>query len=77
MTAIGTSYWRVAGLSYLKYVQVSSSVVRSCLKDRSAAVIAREELLFKERKWEAGKPTTDKFTVSSTEAKSPLLEAAE
>lgn len=54
-SSVGTSFWRVAGISYLKYVQLSSKALVSCVKD-VAAVAPRSEIHFKERVWKGGVP---------------------
>lgn len=52
----GTSYWRVAGVSYLKYIELSSKALRNCLKVKDVAVRTRSEIHFQERKWSTGLP---------------------
>jgi len=51
-TPVGTSFWRVAGVSYLKYVQISAQCIRNCVKDPKAA--SRGEIHFRERLWKDG-----------------------
>ena len=50
---VGTSFWRVAGVSYLKYVQLSTQAVVNCLKNPEI-LKGRTELHFRERAYNNG-----------------------
>ena len=52
----GTSFWRVAGLSYVKYVEISSQAIRKCIKTKDSKVLQRGEVHFQERIWKSGSP---------------------
>lgn len=50
---VGTSFWRVAGVSYLKYVQLSTQALTNCLKDPEI-LKGRTDLHFRERTYKDG-----------------------
>ncbi|KAJ8327611.1 hypothetical protein BDV3_003412 [Batrachochytrium dendrobatidis] len=58
------SYWRKAGLSYLKYANVSASALRSVLK-ADAKIIAnrREDTGIKVSLWKEGRQGESKLVV--------------
>jgi len=72
-SAAASSYWRVAGMSYLKYANLCADMVRSSLKEpnRSKAKL-REAVYYRAATWKDGKPEkqviTD-LTVTSAEQK--------
>lgn len=48
-------FWRAAGLTYVRYVNVCSRVLRSCLKDTAKKQAASRELEnMKFRQWSKG-----------------------
>jgi F-type H+-transporting ATPase subunit epsilon len=58
-TAARSSYWRVAGMSYLKYSNLCATMVRDALKEPlKETAKAREMVYFKEVGYESGKPAT-------------------
>ena len=56
-SAAASSYWRVAGMSYLKYSNLCADMVRSVLKEpmRGKAKV-RETVYFRSAVWKDGKP---------------------
>lgn len=56
-SAAASSYWRVAGMTYLKYSNLCADMVRASLKDplRTTAK-TREAVYFRASTWEDGKP---------------------
>jgi F-type H+-transporting ATPase subunit epsilon len=55
-TATASSYWRVAGMSYLKYSNLCAAMVRDALKpDQKKAAKAREAVYFKNATYKGGK----------------------
>ncbi|KAI9908711.1 hypothetical protein PsorP6_004016 [Peronosclerospora sorghi] len=55
MTVKGTSLWRMAGVSYLQYVNQSASVLRASLKEPvKSTVQARSNVQFAGFKWTNG-----------------------
>jgi len=73
-TPVGTSFWRVAGVSYLKYVQITSQCVRNCIKDKSK-LAQRNEFHFRERVWKDG-VQGERVLVEDVLSSSPLLQQA-
>ena len=65
-SAAASAYWRVAGMSYLKYSNLCADLVRGALKPelRSKAK-EREIVYFKEAIWKDGRP--------EKQSKPPLL----
>eukprot|EP00587_Corethron_hystrix_P014129 CAMPEP_0113300184 /NCGR_PEP_ID=MMETSP0010_2-20120614/1921_1 /TAXON_ID=216773 ORGANISM="Corethron hystrix, Strain 308" /NCGR_SAMPLE_ID=MMETSP0010_2 /ASSEMBLY_ACC=CAM_ASM_000155 /LENGTH=67 /DNA_ID=CAMNT_0000153569 /DNA_START=116 /DNA_END=319 /DNA_ORIENTATION=+ /assembly_acc=CAM_ASM_000155 len=57
MTA-ATTYWRLAGLSYVQFLNRATSTLRASLKEpaRSKAA-ANDSYSYSRNVWEAGKPT--------------------
>ncbi len=55
MSGTATTFWKLAGMTFLQYSQTSAAVVRLCLKEplRTKA-LAREKIFFKKLLW---KPT--------------------
>lgn len=52
-----SAYWRVAGMSYLKYANLCADMVRAALKEPvKTAALRREVVFFRGTKWEGGKP---------------------
>ena len=56
-SASASSYWRVAGMSYLKYANLCADMVRSSLKEpqRTKAKL-REAIYYRAAVWKDGKP---------------------
>lgn len=55
--ANSASYWRIAGMSYLKYSSMCAEVVRGCLKEPFLTKAKpREAVYFKATPWSGGKP---------------------
>uniref|UniRef100_A0A061SLE6 F-type H+-transporting ATPase subunit epsilon n=1 Tax=Tetraselmis sp. GSL018 TaxID=582737 RepID=A0A061SLE6_9CHLO len=56
--AASSAYWRIAGMSYLKYANVCADMVRSAVKSGPAkdAAKARETVYYRSASWEDGKP---------------------
>ena len=50
-----SSYWRVAGLNYLKYLQVCNSTVRNALKEPMRTAETRGAVHFREQAVVQGK----------------------
>jgi hypothetical protein len=50
-------YWRQAGISYLRYINICAGHVRAALKDthRTPAISARDEGSFDAISWDKGK----------------------
>ena len=68
-TAAASAYWRVAGMTYLKYAELASAHVRSALKpEPRAAAKAREAVYFRSAQWKDGKPTEQVITDLTEEA---------
>ena len=63
-TAAASSYWRVAGMTYLKYGELCATHVRSALKEGpvKTASKAREAVYYRSAQWEEGKPTEQVIT---------------
>eukprot|EP00512_Aurantiochytrium_limacinum_P002794 CAMPEP_0171508954 /NCGR_PEP_ID=MMETSP0958-20121227/14484_1 /TAXON_ID=87120 /ORGANISM="Aurantiochytrium limacinum, Strain ATCCMYA-1381" /LENGTH=71 /DNA_ID=CAMNT_0012046105 /DNA_START=20 /DNA_END=235 /DNA_ORIENTATION=+ len=53
----GTSAWRVAGLSYVKYVEISSKALRQCVKEEAKKKFKTHDLQMKERTFTNGVPS--------------------
>jgi len=52
-----TAYWRIAGMSYLKYANACAEVVRQSLKEPFLSQAkARETVYYKMTKYAKGKP---------------------
>eukprot|EP00884_Botryococcus_braunii_P020251 jgi/Botrbrau1/690/Bobra.160_2s0013.1 len=62
-SAAASAYWRVAGMTYLKYANLCADMVRSALKEplRTKAK-ARETVYFRSANWKEGKPQTQVIT---------------
>lgn len=58
-SAAASAYWRVAGMTYLKYANLCADMVRSALKEplRTKAK-GRETVYFRSANWKDGKPQT-------------------
>jgi len=55
-TGAASAYWRVAGMTYLKYADLCANMVRAALKEPAkTAAKAREGLYMRSSTWEAGK----------------------
>ena len=55
LTMAGSSYWRLAGLSYLQYLNKASGAVRSCLKEPMLTQSAvRDRVAYISRDWANG-----------------------
>ena len=56
-SAAASSYWRVAGMTYLKYSNLCAEMVRASLKDPlRVKAKTREAVYFRASLWEDGKP---------------------
>jgi len=56
-SAAASAYWRVAGMSYLKYANLCSDMVRAALlPELRAKAKTREVVHYKEAIWKDGKP---------------------
>ena len=52
-----SAYWRVAGMSYLKYANLCADMVRAALKEApKAKAMQRETIFYRGTKWAEGKP---------------------
>merc|ERR1712146_353434 len=75
--AAASSYWRVAGMSYLRYANLCADMVRASLKEPLKSQALKREVVFvKSTPWEAGKPGesvmidyTDKIAKRRTDAR--------
>jgi F-type H+-transporting ATPase subunit epsilon len=62
-TAAASAYWRVAGMTYLKYAELASGHVRAALKPEPKAVAkTREAVYFRSSQWAGGKPAEQVVT---------------
>eukprot|EP00238_Polyblepharides_amylifera_P011567 CAMPEP_0196581794 /NCGR_PEP_ID=MMETSP1081-20130531/35606_1 /TAXON_ID=36882 /ORGANISM="Pyramimonas amylifera, Strain CCMP720" /LENGTH=68 /DNA_ID=CAMNT_0041902149 /DNA_START=62 /DNA_END=268 /DNA_ORIENTATION=+ len=60
---MSSAYWRVAGMSYVKYANLCADVVRSVLKDQHVVTAkARENVYFKTTEWANGVPGASVIT---------------
>eukprot|EP00192_Tetraselmis_astigmatica_P023468 CAMPEP_0117657914 /NCGR_PEP_ID=MMETSP0804-20121206/5583_1 /TAXON_ID=1074897 /ORGANISM="Tetraselmis astigmatica, Strain CCMP880" /LENGTH=74 /DNA_ID=CAMNT_0005464397 /DNA_START=97 /DNA_END=321 /DNA_ORIENTATION=- len=52
-----SAYWRIAGMSYLKYANLCADMVRSAMKEGPAksSAKAREAVYYKASSWANGK----------------------
>lgn len=68
-SAAASSYWRVAGMSYLKYSNLCADMLRSSLKEpMKTKAKLREAVYFRAAVWKDGKPEKQGvsiFTVTS------------
>lgn len=56
-SAAASSYWRVAGMSYLKYSNLCADMLRSSLKEpMKTKAKLREAVYFRAAIWKDGKP---------------------
>ena len=56
-SAAASSYWRVAGMSYLKYANLCADMVRGSLKEPSKTKAKlREAVYYRAATWKDGKP---------------------
>ena len=63
-SAAASAYWRVAGMSYLKYSNLCADLVRGALKQELRAKAKEREIVyFKEAVWKDGRP--EKQSVSA------------
>jgi F-type H+-transporting ATPase subunit epsilon len=52
------SFWRQAGLSYLRYANLCAKMVRNCLKEpHKAKALERDTIQFNVSQWRGGKAT--------------------
>merc|ERR1711977_290653 len=52
-----SAYWRVAGMSYLKYANLCADMVRAALKEPAKSnALKREVIFYRGTKWAEGKP---------------------
>ncbi|KAK9805188.1 hypothetical protein WJX72_004685 [[Myrmecia] bisecta] len=56
-SAAASSYWRVAGMSYLKYSNLCADMVRAALKEpfKTKAKV-REAVYYRTAQWKDGQP---------------------
>eukprot|EP00428_Durinskia_dybowskii_P032551 CAMPEP_0170253380 /NCGR_PEP_ID=MMETSP0116_2-20130129/26529_1 /TAXON_ID=400756 /ORGANISM="Durinskia baltica, Strain CSIRO CS-38" /LENGTH=73 /DNA_ID=CAMNT_0010504361 /DNA_START=31 /DNA_END=252 /DNA_ORIENTATION=+ len=65
MTAPATSFWRVAGMTYLQYVNRAANSVRSAAKEPvRSKLLANSSFSYNAAKWEGGAQGT-KTQISS------------
>jgi F-type H+-transporting ATPase subunit epsilon len=66
-SASASAYWRVAGMTYLKYANLCADMVRSALKEplRTKAKV-RETVFFRSANWKDGKPQTQGKALRNT-----------
>ncbi|VDM50342.1 unnamed protein product [Toxocara canis] len=52
------SYWRSAGITYVRFSQIAAQITRKCAKGETKAMIERRgrPTTIKVTKWENGKP---------------------
>ena len=56
-SAAASSYWRVAGMSYLKYANLCADMVRGSLKEPTKTKAKlREAVYYRAATWKDGKP---------------------
>lgn len=56
MSANASAYWRLAGMSYIKYANLCADMVRSAMKEpQRAAAKAREQVYYRSAFWKEGK----------------------
>eukprot|EP00891_Asterochloris_glomerata_P006212 jgi/Astpho2/6212/e_gw1.00088.183.1_t len=56
-SAAASSYWRVAGMTYLKYSSLCADMVRAALKEPARTKArTREVVYFRQAMWKDGKP---------------------
>eukprot|EP00898_Chlorokybus_atmophyticus_P002932 jgi/Chlat1/363/Chrsp10S01484 len=56
-TPSAARYWRAAGMSYLKYANISAGMLRAALKESVRAKLGnRDAVHYKSTVWEGGKP---------------------
>ena len=56
-SAAASAYWRVAGMSYLKYSNLCADLLRGALKQELRAKAKEREIVyFKEAVWKDGRP---------------------
>eukprot|EP00546_Thalassionema_frauenfeldii_P006666 CAMPEP_0178913524 /NCGR_PEP_ID=MMETSP0786-20121207/10892_1 /TAXON_ID=186022 /ORGANISM="Thalassionema frauenfeldii, Strain CCMP 1798" /LENGTH=70 /DNA_ID=CAMNT_0020586279 /DNA_START=66 /DNA_END=278 /DNA_ORIENTATION=- len=54
-TGVATTFWRLAGMSYLQYVNKSASTIRMALKEPAKRkALALENFGYHKSVWEAG-----------------------
>ncbi|TFJ88029.1 hypothetical protein NSK_000383 [Nannochloropsis salina CCMP1776] len=52
MSAAATTYWRIAGLTYLQYTSKAAGVLRAALKEPlRTKTMAKEKIFFKRLEW--------------------------
>jgi len=62
-SAAASSYWRVAGMSYLKYSNLCADMVRSVLKEPAKkAAKSREAIYYRSAVWKEGAPENQVIT---------------
>ncbi|WOK95036.1 ATP synthase subunit epsilon, mitochondrial-like [Canna indica] len=61
-------FWRAAGMTYITYSNICSSLVRSCLKEPyKSEAASREKVHFAVTKWADGKPEKPSIRSDSSE----------
>ncbi|EFN52734.1 hypothetical protein CHLNCDRAFT_48298 [Chlorella variabilis] len=62
-SAAASAYWRVAGMTYLKYSNLCADMVRAALKEPvKAKAKAREIIYFRQSLWKDGVPQKQVIT---------------
>ncbi|CAK0783321.1 hypothetical protein CVIRNUC_006520 [Coccomyxa viridis] len=62
-SAAASSYWRVAGMSYLKYANLCADMVRGSLKEPTKTKAKlREAVYYRAATWKDGKPEKQVIT---------------
>lgn len=62
-SAAASAYWRVAGMSYLKYSNLCADMVRAALKDTAKTKAkAREVIYYRSAVWKNGAPEKQVIT---------------
>ena len=60
-----TTFWRLAGLSYMQYVSKSSAVVRTCLKETSKVAQDRGAVSYNNSVFKTGEQIGEKVAVTN------------
>ncbi|KAL4421122.1 hypothetical protein ABPG77_001517 [Micractinium sp. CCAP 211/92] len=62
-SAAASAYWRVAGMTYLKYANLCADMVRAALKEPlKAKAKGREAIYFRQSLWKDGVPQKQVIT---------------
>eukprot|EP00532_Pseudo-nitzschia_australis_P009330 CAMPEP_0168170094 /NCGR_PEP_ID=MMETSP0139_2-20121125/3990_1 /TAXON_ID=44445 /ORGANISM="Pseudo-nitzschia australis, Strain 10249 10 AB" /LENGTH=71 /DNA_ID=CAMNT_0008087561 /DNA_START=234 /DNA_END=449 /DNA_ORIENTATION=- len=69
MSPAATNYWRIAGMTYLQYVNRAAGAVRSGLKEpMKSKLIAQSEFKYNASVWESGEQGAKKAVSSLSQA---------